>query len=63
MIKYSYAMAEPAKDKSKIGKNKNIKINLKKVLTFVFPYGIFNFVVKRNCLKAGKHFRGVAQLG
>ena len=61
MIKYSYAMAEPAKDKSKIGKN--IKINLKKVLTFVFPYGIFNFVVKRNCLTTGKHFRGVAQLG
>ncbi len=34
MIKYSYAMAEPAKDKSKIGKN--IKINLKKVLTLFF---------------------------
>ena len=51
MIKYSYAMAEPAKDKSKIGKNKKYKNKFKKSVDFCF------------CLKAGKHFRGVAQLG
>ena len=39
------------------------KNKLKKVLTFVFFYGIFNFVVKRKCLKTEKTPRGVAQLG
>ena len=36
MIKYSYAVAEPAKDKSKIGKNKKYKNKLKKSVDFCF---------------------------
>ena len=36
MIKYSYAMAEPAKDKSKIGKNKKYKNKFKKSVDFCF---------------------------
>ena len=46
-------MSHPRKLKNR--SEKNMKKIIKKVLTFVFPYGIFNFVVKRKCLRTGKY--------